>query len=255
MTALQRAKNELAVANRILVRQGVFDEDGHISLRHPGDPSRYLMSHALSPVFVEPDDILEFTLDGNPVAPDARALWLERFMHGAILEARPDIHAVLYARSEDLLPFGVARAALRPVIASVGDMGTHVPAWDIADSFGGSTDLTVSTLERGRDLARCLGSDRIVLMRGMGFVATGRSLNDVVRLSVYLPRNARTLAAATGFGEIAALSAGESKARLAIDPESSAMRRGWDYWARQAGCAHWLADERVTACSSLRLDS
>jgi ribulose-5-phosphate 4-epimerase/fuculose-1-phosphate aldolase len=242
MTSLQRAKNELAVANRILVRQDVFDEDGHISLRHPGDPGRFLLARALSPAFVEPDDILEFTLDGDPVAQDARALCVERFVHGAILAARPDIHAVLYARAEDVLPFGVAPSALRPVIASVGDMGTHVPVWDIADEFGDGTDLSVGTLERGRDVARCLGSDRIVLLRGMGFAATGRSLNDVVRLSVYFPRNARTLAAATGFGKIVGLSAGEAKARLAIDPESNAMRRGWDYWARQAGCAHWLTD-------------
>src|ERR1019366_5517387 len=142
------------------------------------------------------------------------------------------IHAVLYARSEDLLPFGVTPSPLRPVIASVGDMGTHVSVWDIADKFGDGTDLSVSTRERGRDVARCLGSDGMVLLRGMGFVSTGRSLNDVVRLSVYLPRNARTLAAATPFGKIASLSDGESRARLAIDPESSAMRRGWDYWAR-----------------------
>ena len=242
MTASQRAKNELAVANRILVRQGLFDEDGHISLRHPGDPSRYLLARARSPAFVEPHDILEFTLDGDPVAQETRALCVERFVHGAIFEARPDIHAVLCARSEDMLPFGVTRSALRPVIASVGDMGTRVPVWNIADAFGDGTDLSVNTRERGRDLARCLGSDRIVLMRGLGFVATGRGLNDVVRLSVYLPRNARTLAAAMPFGSITSLSDGEARARLAIDPESSAMRRGWDYWARQAGCAHWLTD-------------
>jgi ribulose-5-phosphate 4-epimerase/fuculose-1-phosphate aldolase len=242
MTPSRRARHELAVANRILVRQGILDEDGHISLRHPDNPNRYLLARALSPAFVEPDDILEFTLDGDPVADDAGALCRERFVHGAVLAARRDIQAVLFARSEDLLPFGVTRSALRPVIASVGDMGPHVSVWDMADKFGDGTDLSISTPERGRDLARRLKSDRILLLRGMGFVATGRSLNDVVRLSVYLPRNARTLAAAMPFGKIVGLTAGETSARLAIDPESSAMRRGWDYWARQAGCAHWLTD-------------
>jgi hypothetical protein len=76
----------------------------------------------------------------------------------------------------------------------------------------------------------------------MGFVATGRSLNDVVRMSIYLPRNARALAASMQLGPVAGLSDEETRARLAIDPESNAMRRGWDYWARQAGCAHWLTD-------------
>jgi HCOMODA/2-hydroxy-3-carboxy-muconic semialdehyde decarboxylase len=243
MTTSRRARNELAVANRILARQGIFDEDGHVSLRHPGDPSRYLLARARSPALVEPDDILEFTLDGEPVAADARALCGERFVHGAVLAARPDIHAVLFARSEDLLPFGVARSKLRPVIASVGDMGTHVPVWDIADTFGDGTDLSVSDIGRGRDLARRLQSDRVVLLRGIGFVATGRSLNDVVRMTIYLPRNARALAGATPLGKIVGISAGEARARLAIDPESNAMRRGWDYWAREAGCSHWLAEE------------
>jgi len=242
MAPSRHAKNELAVANRILARQGIFDEDGHISLRHPDDPSRFLLARALCPAFVEPDDILEFTLDGNPVAADTRALCSERFVHGAVLAARTDIHAVLFARSEDLLPFGVTQSALRPVIASVGDMGTHVAVWDIADTFGDGTDLSVSNLERGHDLALRLKSDRVVLLRGIGFVATGRSLNDVVRMSVYLPRNARTLAASTPFGKIVSLSEGETRARLAIDPESNALRRGWDYWAREAGCAHWLAE-------------
>jgi HCOMODA/2-hydroxy-3-carboxy-muconic semialdehyde decarboxylase len=241
MTPLRRAKNELAVANRILVGQGIFEEDGHISLRHPDHPDRYLLARALCPAFVEPDDILEFTLNGDPVA-DARGLCIERFVHGAVLAARPDIHAVLFARSEDLSPFGITRSALRPVIASVGDMGTHVAIWDIADKFGDRTDLSVSSLERARDLALRLKSDRVALLRGMGFVATGRSLNDVVRMSVYLPRNARALAAATPFGKIVGLSEGETRARLAIDPESNALRRGWEYWARQAGCAHWLTD-------------
>jgi hypothetical protein len=128
------------------------------------------------------------------------------------------------------------------VIGPVGDMGSSVPVWDIADKFGDETDLSISTQERGRDLARCLGPHRVVLTRGVGFVATGRTLNDVVRLSVYVPKNARALAASLAFGEAHGLSEGESRARLAIDPESNAMRRGWEYWAREAGCERWLAD-------------
>jgi ribulose-5-phosphate 4-epimerase/fuculose-1-phosphate aldolase len=237
-----RARNELAVANRILTQQGIFDEDGHVSIRHPEHPDRYFLARAICPGLVEPDDILEFTLDGNPIMAESGPLCVDRFIHGAVLAARPDIHAVLHARTEDLLPFGVTRAPLRPVIAPVGDMGTHVVVWDAADEFGDNTDLLVSTPERGRDLARQLRSDRVILLRGVGFVATGRSLNDVVRMSIYLPRNARVLAASLQIGKIAGLTEGETKARLAIDPESNALRRGWEHWARQAGCAHWLTD-------------
>lgn len=243
MSPSRRAKSQLAIANRILARHGIFDEDGHVSMRDPVERGRFLMSRALSPAQVEPDDIVEFMPDGNPAGPETRALCVERFIHAAVLEVRPDIQAVLHGHSTHALAFGITRVSLRPVIGPVGDMGMHVPVWDIAEKFGDATDMLVSTMERGRDLAQCLGSSRVCLTRGAGFIATGRSLNDLVRMSVYIPRNARALAVSLQLGEVRSLSRGESAARLAIDPESNAMRRGWEHWAKEAGCTQWLAEQ------------
>jgi ribulose-5-phosphate 4-epimerase/fuculose-1-phosphate aldolase len=239
-TALQRATNDLVIANRILAHHGVFDECGHVSVRHPGDPSRYLLARACAAVFVEPSDILEFTLDGSCVSEDNRALCAERFVHGAIYAARPEVNAVLCAGSDDVLPFSVTRTPLCAVLGTVGDMGTKVPVWDIAEKFGDATDLAVSDMERARDLAQRLGGHRVVLRRGVGFVTTGRTINDAVKTSVYIPKNARTLAQSLEFGTVRPISQGEVDQRLAIDPESNAMRRGWEYWAREAGCERWL---------------
>jgi ribulose-5-phosphate 4-epimerase/fuculose-1-phosphate aldolase len=242
MRSIERAIADLVIANRILAHHGVFNEYGHISVRHPDKPGHFLLARSCVAAFVESGDIVEFTQGCEPVATENRPLCAERFVHGAIYESRPDIRAVLCAGSEDVVPFGVAAVTLAAVIGPVGDMGLKVPVWDIADNFGNDTDLMVSTLERGRDLARCLGPHRVVLTRGIGFVATGRTLNDAVRMSVYIPKNARALAASRAIGPIRSLSEGESLARRAIDPESNAMRRGWEYWARQAGCERWLAD-------------
>jgi HCOMODA/2-hydroxy-3-carboxy-muconic semialdehyde decarboxylase len=240
MTALQRAINDLVIANRILAHHGVFDEYGHISVRHPADPSRFLLARACAAVFVEPGDILEFTLDGELAGDDNRPLCEERFLHGAIYAARPDVNSALCAGSEDVMPFSITPTPLCAVIGTVGDMGTYVPVWDIADKFGDDTDLSVSSIERARDLAQCLANYRVMLRRGVGFVTAGRTLNDTVKTSVYIPRNARALAQSLEFGTIRPLSQGEVDARLALDPESNAMRRGWEYWARQAGCERWL---------------
>jgi HCOMODA/2-hydroxy-3-carboxy-muconic semialdehyde decarboxylase len=242
MDAVQRAKNELAVANRIMAHLGAFAEEGHIALRHPGDPGRFFLAAAVNTAFVTPDDIHDFDLEGKPGAGITRPLCAERFIHAGVFAARPDIKAVIFACSEDVQPFALTQRPLRAMIGPVGDMGLHIPVWDIAKKFGTGTDLTVSTIERARDLARCLGRNRVCLIRGAGFVSTGRSLNDAVRMSVYIPKNARALAAALAFGKVKPLSAGECAARLAIDPDSNAMRRGWEYWANAAGCAHWLRD-------------
>ena len=154
---------------------------------------------------------------------------------------RPDVQAVVHAHAEDILPFGVVtNAPMRPVIHSGSFIGAHVPVWDIADKFGDDTTLLVTNMAQGRDLADCPGCYRLALMRGHGFVCVGFSINDLVRLSVYIPRNARTQLAAMQMGEYKALSRGEIEARLKLDPNSPAMRRGWEYWAREAGCGHLL---------------
>ena len=241
MEPLQRAINDLVIANRILAHHGVFDEYGHVSVRHPTDPGRFLMARACLAGFVEPSDILAFTFDGKPAAEDNRPLCAERFLHGAIYAARADVKSVLFAASDDVIPFSVSATPLRPVLATVGDMGQHVPVWDIAETFGDATDLTVSTPERAQDLAQRLGDSRVVLLRGTGFVATGRTLNDAVRKSIYIPKNARTLAQSMEVGtDLTFISPGETDARLAIDPEGYALRRGWEFWAREAGCEKWL---------------
>jgi HCOMODA/2-hydroxy-3-carboxy-muconic semialdehyde decarboxylase len=240
MTSLQRAINDLVIANRILAHHGVFDEYGHVSVRHPGDRGRFLLARDCAAAFVEPGDILEFTLDGAPVGDGNRPLCAERFLHAAIYAARPEVNSVLCAGSDDVLPFSVTQTPLCAVLGTVGDMGTQVPVWDIAEKFGDGTDLAVSSMERARDLAQRLGGHRVVLRRGVGFVTTGRTLNDAVKTSVYIPKNARSLAQSLEFGTIRPISQGEVNQRLAIDPESNAMRRGWEYWARAAGCERWL---------------
>jgi ribulose-5-phosphate 4-epimerase/fuculose-1-phosphate aldolase len=242
MSNVSRTIKDLVIANRIIANLGIVDAFGDISVRHPSDNGRFFLAGPVSPGVVEVPDIIEFRLDGQQVANDDHELPRERFIHAAVYEARSDVRAQLHAAPEDILPFGITQTPLRSVIASVGDIGQRVPVWDIAKRFGNATDLAVSTLEQGRDLARTLGKARVAVLRGAGFIVTGRTLNDLVRLSAYIPRNGRAIMEATPLGRIKSISAGETAARLAIDPESNAMRRGWEYWARQAGCEEWLAD-------------
>src|SRR5262245_60688097 len=66
---------ELVLANRILNDRGVLDAYGHVSIRHPSDPNRYLMARAVAPGLVTADDIMEFDLDSNPVDRSGRSLF------------------------------------------------------------------------------------------------------------------------------------------------------------------------------------
>jgi HCOMODA/2-hydroxy-3-carboxy-muconic semialdehyde decarboxylase len=176
---------------------------------------------------------MTFALDGAAIDDD-RTPYNERFIHGAIYEARPEIAAVVHSHAEDVLPFAVAKAPLRPVIHVASCIGAHVPVWDIHDAFG-DTNLQVKTMEQGRDLARGLGGERVALMRGHGFAAAGRSLLEVVRIAIYLPMNARVFMNASRLGEVIPLYDGEIAVRTAGAPDPPEYQRAWEYWCRRAG--------------------
>lgn len=243
MKEVERVKNDLVIANRILAKEEVADAYGHVSVRHPENPRSFLIARSLAPELVTAEDIVELDLEGNPIRGDDRPLYLERFIHGAIYEARADVTAVVHAHAEAVLPFGIANGTkLRPVIHSGSFIGAHVPVWDIADHFG-DTNLLVSNMAQGRDLAQTLAAHNVALMRGHGFAAASRSLIEVVRMSVYLPRNARALLSARLVGgDIRYLSEGEIAARQAkaYGPYSTATWRAWEYWAMKCGCGHLL---------------
>jgi HCOMODA/2-hydroxy-3-carboxy-muconic semialdehyde decarboxylase len=240
---VEAAIRDLVIANRILAKEDVVDAYGHVSIRHPSKPDRYLLARSLSPEFVTREDIIEFKLDGEPIG-DTRPPYLERFIHGAIYEVRPEINAVVHSHAEDILPFSISKTPMCCVAHVASDMGTHVPVWDIADKFGDATNLLVTNMAQGRDMARALGPNSVVLMRGHGFSAAAEGLLKLVRMSVYLPRNARVLLAAMRLGEFKALSENEIKTRNNFRPGSPEMQRGWEFWARRAGCGDMLAGGR-----------
>lgn len=240
MTDLERARADLVIANRVLAHENVVDAYGHVSVRHPHDPKRFLLARSVSPEMVTPADLMEFDLEGNALGDDRRQPYLERFIHGAVYEARAEVLAVVHAHAEDVLPFGITSAPLQPVIHSGSFMGEHVPVWDIRDKFG-DTNLLVTSAPQGRDLALRLGGNNVALMRGHGFVAAARSLIEVVRMSVFVPRNARVQMAAMQLGAVRPLSRGEIAARNAgYKPDSPETRRAWEYWATRAGCKELL---------------
>lgn len=241
--------NQLVVANRILAREEVVDAYGHVSLRHPEHPDRFLLAISKAPELIEPADILELDLEAQPLRKDPRPLYLERFIHAAIYQARPDVMAVVHAHAEDVLPFTITgespNGKLRPVIHSGAFIGAQVPVWDIAEKFGDRTNLLVTDMAQGRDLAARLAGNTVALMRGHGFAAAARSLIDVVRVSVYLPRNARVQYKAMQLGDLKPLSGGEIQARAGASgykPDSPETQRAWQYWAHRAGCAELLGD-------------
>ncbi len=241
MKSLDQAINDLVIANRILAHEQIVDAYGHVSVRHPNRPDRFLLSRSRSPELVEPGDIIEFTLDGQVVGDDKRPPYLERFIHAGIYEKRPDLMAVVHSHAEGVLPFTITGTPLVPVIHSASEIGLDVPVWDIAEKFG-DTSLLVTDAAQGRDLAAKFGPNSVVLMRGHGFAAGGQTLLQTLRMSVALPKNARVYLEAMRLGPVKGLTSGEITKRQTVMgiAETPATLRAWEYWAFRSGCAHLL---------------
>ncbi|MEC7488292.1 MAG: class II aldolase/adducin family protein [Pseudomonadota bacterium] len=225
---------EVVVANRILARENVVDAYGHVSIRHPENPKRYLMSRSRSPELVALGDVIEFTLEGEAI-DDSRTPYAERHIHGAIYEARPDVNAVVHNHSHAVIPFGVTPVPLKPVAHVGASIGKAVPVWDIRDNFG-DTNLLVVNMEQGRDLASGLASNNVVLMRGHGCAVTGKSVQGAVMTSIYLQVNARLLQdTLTMHEDIEYLSDGEIDQCAEIFLSDFSVKRAWEYFQRRAG--------------------
>jgi ribulose-5-phosphate 4-epimerase/fuculose-1-phosphate aldolase len=227
---LDDVRHELARANRILAHEDVLDAFGHVSVRHPDDPGCYLLSRSRGPELVQPDDILEFTLDSAPVVPPTRRLYSERVIHGCIYQARPDVHAVVHHHAPSIMPFVIAGVDLVPVFHLGATMGAKAPFWDSRDEFG-DTSLLVIKPEEGRSLARALGSHAMVLMRRHGATVVGDNLHQVIFRSIYSARNAEHQWRAHALGNVGPLTAGEASLGAAHNLQPGPIERAWEYWS------------------------
>jgi HCOMODA/2-hydroxy-3-carboxy-muconic semialdehyde decarboxylase len=117
-------------------------------------------------------------------------------------------------------------------------IGAEVPIWEPRKNFG-DTDMLVSDMAQGRDLAKAVGPGKSALMRGHGSVVAGPSLREAVYIAVYLEVNAHLQMDALRFGKkINFLSPGEIQKildRQAKGKASEGFDRAWEGWCNRAG--------------------
>ena len=220
---------DLVTANHILYDQRVVDAFGHVSVRHDKYPDRFLLARSMAPALVSTADILEFDLDGNPLTAKGRPVYLERFIHGEIYRARPDVGAVVHSHSHAVIPFGVVRShKLRAIFHMAGFVGVDTPIFDIRDVVGDGSDLLIRNRELGEALARALGDKSVVLMRGHGATVAAATLQQAVFGGVYVDVNARLQLQAIGLGAVNYLT--EAEGRAAAFTNASNIGRAWELW-------------------------
>jgi len=219
---------DLVIGSRILAELGVLDAFGHVSMRHPGNPQRFLMSRSLAPALVTADDIMEFDLESNPIDARGRSVFLERFIHSEVFRARPDVMSVVHTHSAGVIPFSVSSVPLRAMYHNPAFLAAGVPVFDIRKDFG-TTDMLVRNREIGRALAQTLGDKPVALMRGHGDVVVGPSVRVAVFRAYYTDVDARLESQAIALGgEVVYLTPEEGAKADATNLQ--VMDRAWNLW-------------------------
>ncbi|MGH6769828.1 MAG: class II aldolase/adducin family protein [Xanthobacteraceae bacterium] len=226
---LDEARYELALASRMLANENVLDAFGHVSMRHPSDPTRYLLPRSRSPQLVEPGDVIEYTLDSEPVRPVKERQFAERVIHGCIYEARSDVMAVCHHHAPAVLPFCIAGVPIVPVFHLGAAGGESTPFWDQQDEFG-DTNLLVRLPEEGHSLARALGQHPAVLMNRHGATVVGTDIRELVSRSIFMCQNAIYQLQAHSLGKVDKLTPGEVKMAGSLNALPNVSGRTWEYW-------------------------
>jgi ribulose-5-phosphate 4-epimerase/fuculose-1-phosphate aldolase len=220
---------DLIAGNHILANEGVLDGFGHISVRSVSNPSHFYMARSRAPGLVSRDDIMEFDERSAPVDQRGRKMYGERFIHGEVLAARPDVHAVVHSHSPEVLPFTVTKAPFKALIHMAAFLGdTPAPVFEIRDVLGDDNKMLVMENRTGAALAAVMGKRAVVLMRGHGMTVAAESVRLVVLRAIYTQLNARIEVAALRLGEPTFLNAFEVDRDDPVD-------RPWEVWAANAG--------------------
>jgi len=222
---------DLVTAYKILLNEDVLDGFGHVSVRSATDPSRFLMPYALPPSLVRVEDVIEYTVaDSQPVNSGGRKVNGERYIHGEVYKARPDVQAVIHSHSQAVIPFSVAGVALRPVIVQAGFLPFETPNFEIRDARAdGERGMQITNIARGAALAKKLGNAPAALMRGHGNVVVGASVKQATVYAVYIDVNARMQAAALALNPSIVLM---DEPEL-FDPSEFDINRPWEHYRQK----------------------
>jgi len=178
---------DVITASHILTNEGILDSFGHISARSAKNPDHFFMPRAMPPALVSRADMVEVGLDCKPISPDAPRLNGERYIHCEVYRARSDVQSVIHTHDLAVIPFGLAGISLKPVVVQAGFLPPRTPLFEIRDANKNQErrGMLVINADLGRALARKLGPNPVVLMRGHGDTVVGGSVREATVRTIY----------------------------------------------------------------------
>lgn len=220
-TTTQGVREQVALACRLLAREGYADQTlGHVSARD-ADGAVYIKRKGVSLEEVEPDDVIALDLGG----PD---MHLEAVLHAAVYARRPDVGAVVHGHP----PHATALSAVDATV----ELLTHdsVLFVDGLGDFDETPELIV-TQEQGDAVARALGERHAVVLRNHGVLVAGKDVPWAVMIALTLERALRLQALARSLGPLRPLERAVARRLYPAKYNDRLVGEYWNAWVRSLG--------------------
>ena len=190
MSELDDVKHEVVIANRMLYETGLADgltiERGHVSMRLPGQPDRFVIK-GLGPALslLGPDDLLVCDLEGfKTEGPKELNVPNEVKLHSCILRERPDVASVVHVHPRFAVLMSVLQVDLGPMcIEGMQLFSKPLPVFP-------SPRLIIRE-EDGVEVAKLMGDADAILLQGHGAATAGADMEEAVMNMLYLEEQAR----------------------------------------------------------------
>lgn len=207
MVNLTSIVHDLVTANHILHYHSVVDAYGHISVRHPDDPTIFILSGNRAPAIVSsPSDFVHYYV-ANASAVDSNAPkgYIERYIHSEMYKRFSNVNCVIHAHAEEVLAYANSGVPLKPTFHMPAFLGEGAPVWDIENAYqpGDVHDILVRSEHLGADLALQFSTPenrstsvadpdrKVVLMRKHGFTTHGPDIHSAVFYALFTTAAAR----------------------------------------------------------------
>jgi L-ribulose-5-phosphate 4-epimerase len=220
-------KRRLVEASRILAMEGQGDLVwGHASVRLPGQDTFWIKATGVGLDEVRVEDLLLCDLEGR-VVRGKKPRHIEVYIHSEVMRARPDVCSVVHTHSMAPTVFAAAGVPLEPV---THEAAVFVPP-DIP-RFDETTDL-INSPERGRAMAKVLGTSDALLLVSHGIVTAGTTIERAAINALLLDRAARAQLLLGGLPvrHVGNEVDGRAKRELLLSDAHQALR--WGYLQRE----------------------
>jgi ribulose-5-phosphate 4-epimerase/fuculose-1-phosphate aldolase len=251
---IDEVKREAAAGTHLLamfgLSAGVRASLGHVSVRVPGQPDRFVVkgrgyrTDALPAI--RPEDMVVVDMDGVWIdGPRNVVPCFEVKIHSCILRDRPDVNSVVHVHPKYSVLLSVLQRQLKPMAAEGARLVLDpIPVYP--------RQKIITTEEEGTEVAKTLAQGSAELLFGHGAVTVGASMEQAIMSMVQLEHQAEMnylaeLIDGRDHGSIprelvleATAGGGRSQFELAHFKESFARAGApkysgaWGYWMDQA---------------------